>query len=332
MLEGNPSIHYSELLSLEGSNRMQASGEIRQKMAILIGDLISRCIQDARMIPYILNQEEVVNILVDDPARFEALVQQEHSDRREYSKKDLTLKLDALEELGNFEALDAIEIPSWTGSEADLDPILELINQLTRTFAVYVSNASTLFDKGLQEFMNKFRQSMRQAGMDIKAIDFDTADISLLRDRGGVYLAKGEFLKGFLFDRLLASQVMIKQVINLPATEFSLREDLIRRALQDVKLSIPLIKFILRVSYISHGAWGDLFSILATLASKEPDLCMPSQLIDFIERDVVFSCNLLCKSYAELSQLPVALRRSAIESRIEKERNSDPAKVVSQDR
>ena len=311
---------------------MQGSREISQKMAILIGNLISGCIQDARMIPYILNQEEVINILVDDPARFEALVQQEHSDRREYSKEDLTLKLDALEELGNFEALDAIGIPSWTGAEADLNPILELTNQLTRTFAVYVGNASTLFDKGLQEFMNKFRQSLRQAGMDIKAIDFDIEDVSLLRDRAEVYLVKGEFLKAFIFDRLLAYQVMIKQVINLPKSGFSLREDLIRRALQDVNLSIPLIKFILRSSYISHGAWGDMFSILADLASKESDLCRPSQLIDFIEKDIVFSCNLLCKSYAELSQLPADLRRSAIEGGIEKERNSSPVTIVLQDR
>jgi hypothetical protein len=310
---------------------MQASRETRQKMAILIGNLISRCIEDARMIPYILNQEEVINILVDDPARFEALVQQEHSDRREYSREDLTLKLDALEELGDFKALDAAEIPCWTGSDADLVPILELTNHLTRTFAVYIGNASTLFDKGLQEFMNKFRQSLRQEGLDVIALDFDTEDISILREQAESYLNQGEFLKAFTFDRLLASQSMIKQVINLMGSGFSLREDLIRRALQDVNLSVPLIKFILRVSYVSHGAWRDLFDILATLASKEPDLCSRSQLIDFIEGDVVFSCNLLCKSYAEFSQLPPDLRRSTIEGGIEKEKNSGPATVVSQD-
>jgi hypothetical protein len=310
---------------------MQASREIRQKMAMLIGSLISRCIEDARMIPYILNQEEVINILVDDPARFEALVQQEHSDRREYSKEDLTLKLDALAELGNFDVLDSVEIPSWADSDAALGPILGLINQMTRTFAVYIGNASTMFDKELQEFMNKFRQSLREAGMDIKAVDFDTEEVSILRERAEAYLGKGEFLKAFTFDRLLASQVMIKQVINLPESGLSLRENLVRHALQDGNRSGALIKFILRASYISHGAWGDLFSILATLSGKEPDLCRPAQLGDFIERDVVFSCNLLCKSYAELGQLSPALRRSAIEDGIEREKNSGPATVVSQD-
>jgi hypothetical protein len=306
---------------------MQASREIRQKLATLIGNLIFRCIDDARMIPYILNQEEVINILVDDPARFEALVQQEHSERREYSKEDLTLKLDALEELGNFEALDAIGIPSWTGSEADLNPILELTNHLTRTFAVYVGNASTLFDKALQEFMTKFRQSLAQAGMEIEATDFDSEDIVLLRERAETCLIKGEFLKAFTFDRLLASQAMIKQVINLPESGFLVRESLIRRALQDKTLSVPLIRFVLRVSYVSHGAWEDLYHIVAAIAGQEPDLCTPSQLVDFIEEDVVFSCNLLCKSYAELSQLPAVQRRSAIEGGI-----AGTATVVSQDR
>jgi hypothetical protein len=311
---------------------MQASREIRQKLATLIGNLILRCIQDARMIPYILNQEEVINILVDDPARFEALVQQEHSEQREYSKEDLTLKLDALEELGNFEALETVEIPAWTGSEEDLNPILELTNQLTRTFAVYLGNASTLFDKSLQEFMSKFRRSLEQAGMDIKAIDFDAEDIVLLREQAEACLVKGEFLKAFTFDRLLASQVMIKQVINLPESGFLLREDLIRMALQNEKLSIPLIRFVLRVSYVSHGAWEDLFHIVAALAGREPGLCSPSQLVDHIEEDVVFSCNLLCKSYAELSQLPAAERRSAIEGGIEGIGDSGSATVVSQDR
>jgi hypothetical protein len=297
---------------------MQVSSEIRQKMAVLIGNLICRCIQDARMIPYILNQEDVINLLVDDPARFEELVQQEHSTKTAYSKKDLTLKLDAIQELGKFEELDVIRVPFWTGLEADLGPILDLTNQLTRTFAVYIGNASTLFDKNLEEFMDKFRQSLRQAGMALKAIDFNIEDVSILEKRAEDYLSKGEFLEAFTFDRLLASQVMIKQVVNIPISGVLLRENLIRRALKDANLSAPLIKFLLRVSYISQGAWGDLFFILAALVRKEPDLCTSQQLIDLIERDVVFSCNLLCKSYAELSQLSSTQRRSAIASGIER--------------
>jgi hypothetical protein len=312
---------------------MQASREIRQKMAVLIGSLIDRCIQNARMVPYILNQEEVINLLVEDPARFEELVKQEHSTKTEYSKKDLTYKLDALKELGEFEALDAAKNPSWAGSESDLGPILDLINQLARAFAVYIGNASTLFDKSFEEFMGKFRQSLRQAGMDLETIELDMEDALILEERAQEYLSQGKFLQAFTFDRLLASQAMIKQVVNIPISGFLLRENLMRRALKDADLSAPLIKFLLRASYISHGAWGDLFSIFAALAYKEPDLCRPSRLIDFIEQDIVFSCNLLRKSYEDLSQLHPAQRRSAIESSIEGYRNVDgPATAVSPNR
>jgi len=62
---------------------MQTSAEIRKKLATLIGNLICRCISDARMIPYILNREEVITMLMDDPARFEKLVQDEHTDQSE---------------------------------------------------------------------------------------------------------------------------------------------------------------------------------------------------------------------------------------------------------
>jgi hypothetical protein len=297
---------------------MQASPEIRQKMAILIGNLICRCIQDARMIPYIIGQEEMINILVDDPSRFQNLVHEEHSTKSEYSKKDLTLKLDAVEELGRFEALDSIRTPLWNGVESDIAPILDLTNQLTRTFAVYIGNASTLFDKNFEEFMDKFRQSLRKSGMDVKSIDFEMQDVAVLEENAEAYLLKGEFLQAFTYDRLLASQVMIKHVVNLPVSGVLLKESLIRKGLEDANLIAPLIKFILRASYISHGAWGDLFPIIASIAQKEPHLCKRSQIVELIEKDVVFSCNLLCRSYAELGRWPADQRRSAIESSLAK--------------
>ena len=95
---------------------MQTSAEIRKKLATLIGNLICRCISDARMIPYILNREEVITMLMDDPARFEKLVQDEHADKSEYSKSDLTVKLDAAAELGKLDAVEAFERSFWDGS------------------------------------------------------------------------------------------------------------------------------------------------------------------------------------------------------------------------
>ena len=47
---------------------------------------------------------------------------------------------------------------------------------------------------------------------------------------------------------------------------------------------------------------------------EEPSLCSSATLIDLIEQDVVFSCNLLCRSYAEIREWPPDQRRLAIEN------------------
>jgi hypothetical protein len=293
---------------------MQASQEIRRKLAFLIGNLVCRCMDEARLIPYILNQEEIIGLLVDDPDRFEKLVHEEHADQTEYSKKDLTVKLDAIAELGRIKMLDALEKELWTGSEPDLAPVLDLINQLSRTFAVYVGNASTLFDKNFEDFMDKFRRSLQGAGMVLKAIDFTIEDMAILSNNAKKLVSEGEFLQAFTFDRLLCSQIMMKQVVNLPESGFSLCENLFRHAAQDADLFSALAGFAIRISYISHGAWDDIFAALAKLIYQEPGLCSPQHLISLIEQDVVFSCNLLCKSFAELKQLSYDERISAIES------------------
>lgn len=292
---------------------MEASVEIRRKLATLISNLICRCIRDARMIPYVLNREEVINILMEDPARFEKLVQDEEADNCEYSKSDLTVKLDAAAELGRLDAVEAFERSFWEGPEIDLNPILDIVNQLTRTFAVYAGNAATMFDKAFEDFMEKFRQSMQKAGMTIKAIDFAADDSAYLKSGAMAYISKGEFLQAFTYERLLTSQTMMKQVVNLPSEGFSLREDMIRHALNDPNLQVPSIKFAIRIFYISHGAWQDLFETVVKYVREGQTLCTLDTLIGLIEQDVVFSCNLLCKSYADIREWTPSQRRLAIE-------------------
>lgn len=270
------------------------------------------------MIPTVLHREEVINILVDDPALFVKLVKDEHADRSEHSKEDLTVKMDAVAELGRLDSLETFEKSFWGEREVDLDPILALTNQLTRTFAVYLGNASTLFDKTFEEFMFKFRQSLDNAGMSIVAFDFTVEDMEEFEKPATSYLSTGEFLQTFIFDRLLSSQIMMKQVVNLPATGFSLRDNIIKRALEDPVLSTSLVKFILRVSYVSQGAWEDLFPTLVKFVYQDNGLCGPAQLIDHIEQDIVFSCNLLCRSYPEIRLWTPIQRRQAIASSLDK--------------
>jgi hypothetical protein len=295
---------------------MPALDEIRKKLATLIGSTISRCISEARLIPYVLTQEEAVNILVDDPSKFEKLLREELE--ADVADGDLTLKLDALVDLRKIDSLDQFENSSWVKSDAEIAPILDLTNQLSRTFAVYLGNASTLFDKSFEDFMDRFRDSMQRAGMIIRTVDFTLDDVSVLEKNAESYLRAGEFLQAFTFDRLLSSQILIKQVVNLPAHGFVLRENLIKIGLNDPDLCMKLARFVLRISYVSQGAWEDLFPMLVKMAREKQGLCSFLRLVDLIEKDVVFSCNLLCKPYSELRRWSPFQRRSAIESGLEK--------------
>ncbi len=306
-----------QLITLDLSQvkaNMQASVEIRKKLAMLIGSLIRRCVQEARMIPHVLNRDEVINLLVADPALYERLVLDEHAGKTELSKEDLTVKVDVAKELEKLDKLETFDDSFWDGPEVDLSPVMDLTNQLTRTFAVYLGNAATLFDREFEDFMNKFRQSLQRAGMTLKAVDFTLDDVAVLEANAMSHLSSGEFLQAFTFDRLLSSQIMIKQVVNLPGAGFSLREDLIRHGLQDPDLAPGLIRFILRISYVSQGAWQDLFSILMQLVHDEPGLFDSVGISELIEQDVVFSCNLLCRSYAEIREWSAAERRQTIEN------------------
>ncbi|MBM3790516.1 MAG: hypothetical protein FJW35_09230, partial [Acidobacteria bacterium] len=146
---------------------MQVSQEIKDKLSVVLGNLIVRCIEDARTVPYVLDQDEAVDILVRTPHLFMKLVREEHSGRAELAREKLTARLDAISELGQFEALDAYDM-SFYGpmeSDADLSPVMNRIIHLTRTFVVYVSNTVTVFEKEFDSFVHKLRQSLQLAGM-----------------------------------------------------------------------------------------------------------------------------------------------------------------------
>lgn len=298
---------------------MQVSREIRQRFVLVLGNLICRCIEDARMIPYILGQEQVIEILVRNPTVYEKLVHDEQRDRTEFASDRLTAKIDAVTELGQFEALDdfAVSFAGSGASDVDLDPVLERVNHLTRTFAVYIGNMITIFEKEFQVFMEKFHQSLQQAGIALRVLDLMPEDMVELEKQAGGYLTAGLFLQAFSFDRMLNSQVITNELIRLPSSGYSFNRQLIRRGLKDAGLRSALVKFILRASYVSQGSWQDLFVSLATLVDQEPELYSKEALVEQIERDGVFCCNLLCESFSDLRKWTSGERRATIERRLE---------------
>jgi hypothetical protein len=295
---------------------MQASGEIKSKLALVIGQLISRCIEEARKVPYILDQQEAVDILVGNPALFAKLVCDEEADRIEFSREKLTASLDAVKELGQFEALDGMDMSFSCPMEstADLAPIVETINQLTRTFIVYVGNTVTIVEKERELFAEKLRQWLQKSGLSLRTVQLYASDMGELEQSANAYLLSGQFLQAFLFGHLLSSSVIAGDVVRLPSSSsYSLNENLIRTGLLEAGLFPNVVRFILRACYISQGQWEDLFEVLVRFSEEEAQVCTRSQLVDMIEQDAIFCCNLLGRSFPDLRRLQQAERRSAIE-------------------
>ncbi len=297
---------------------MQASEKVRQKLAQVIGNLIRRCIDEARQIPYILDQDQIVDILVANPTFFAKLVQEEHIDRTAYSNDRLTAKIDAITELGQFEALDAFDVSfsSRFATDADLEPVLDLVNRLTRTFVVYFGNMVTIFEKEFQLLMERFRRSLQQGGLHLDSVALMPSDMMEFEREAGLYLTAGEYLQAFSFDRLLNSEVISNQLIVLPSAEYSFKGNLIRGAVGNPGLYPALLKFILQACYISQGAWQDNFLKLVHIVDAEKETAAKTLLVDRIEKDGIFCCNLLCESFANLKKWSPGQRRAAIEDRL----------------
>ncbi len=287
---------------------MPLSGELREKLILIIGNLIARSIEEARNVPYILRHEDVVELLVRDPHRFQRLIEEERLGRTEYSTGTLTARLDAVSELGHLESLDGYDV-DWNISEKELSAIIRRIDHLTRTFAVYVGNAVTLFEREFELFSQKLRDLLRKSGMGLRTVKFSEADMTGLEHRAHSLLSSGEFLKAFLFERLVRCQVITKEAVVLPSG-YSISETLIRAAVQEPASMIKLVRFILRAGYISQGNWHDLFSTLVRVVYHEG---MRSTLLELIGQDMFFCCNLLCRSLSDLSRLTASERMAAIE-------------------
>jgi hypothetical protein len=297
---------------------MDTLSELKGRLVLLIGSLLIRCINEARRIPYILEREEVLDILIKNPLLFEKLVQQEQTSDAEFSRDQLTAQIDALRELGQFDSLDApyASLSPDSGAPPLLDPVLNQVTELSRTFVVYTSNALTIFEKEFELFMDRFRDSLQAAGIKMTLVGLAPQDMESLEDKAGSYVDQGQFLQAFLFDRLLTSPVITRQLVALPKSDYSFSRNLIRRGLKNEATRQPLMRFILRASYISQGGWHDLFSTLLTGVCEEPGQDGLSLLTTLIAQDAVFSCNFLCLTFPELSRCGERERSAAIEERL----------------
>ncbi len=297
---------------------MDASQEVREKLVLVLGNLLCRCIEEARKVPYILDPDDAVQILIENPQHFERLVLDEQLDRTEFSSENLTARLDTFEELEQFKSLDAWDM-SFSGrleAAADLSPIVDRVNQLSRTFSVYVSNMITIFEREFALFVEKFRRSLRLTGMPIRAIELTSDDMAGLATRAKSYLFAGQFVQAFSFDRLLNCHVIDKDALIVPYPGYSVSQELMRSTLKVAGLFRPLVKFILRLTYISQNTWHELFEMLLRLVDAQCDLQTRNALVELIQEDIIFACNLLHEPFADVQHWTPDQRRAAIEAKL----------------
>jgi hypothetical protein len=285
----------------------------RKKLALVIGRLICRSIEAARNIPYVLERDEVIDILVRDPDRFTSLINQEQAGKTQFSTETLTDQLDAAGGLGQLEVLDRYDMSFGTANstEEDLKPAVDEIHQLTRLFAVYLGNTITLFEKEFDTFVGKLNSSLHGVDQPLEHVSLNARDMIEIQQFAENYLNSGKYLQAFLVDRLLSTHVVSRKLISIPEG-YSIATKLIGQIWEKGNAAQPFLKFLLRATYVSQGGWEDYFSAVVQFAALR--IPWRSDLIGAIERDAIFCCNFLCDSFGNLKRLSSTELHSTIES------------------
>jgi hypothetical protein len=254
-------------------------------------------------------------MVIESPQQFEHLVQEEQLAHAELSRGELTVQFDALHEIGQFKQLDlmGISFDSSVESDDEFSSAVGRINELSQSFIVYTSNALAIFEKEFEIFLAKFRRSLSGPSQTATPILLGTGDLSGLVKKAGEYLAAGEYIQAFTFDRLLFSKVIGDDLIQIPFSGPLLSLALIESASADPDRFPGVVRFILRACYVSQGGWMDLFRTLLRFVDSRPEGYHRPRLVDMIEQDVFFTCNLLRDSFSSLKSWTPARRREAIE-------------------
>lgn len=288
---------------------------IKEKLILVIINLVVRSIEEAKRVPYLVEQENLVDILINHPDIYQQMVLEGQLDGNGVPKGKTIIKLDILSELNEFEGLDRFDM-SLEGMMPQTDqdsPVFNQINLLSKMFMAYLSNIITTFEKSYEQFLDRYRQSMQGMIQKADVVEISWDDLGGVRQTAESLLDAGEFIQSFSLGRLMDPEVIASDLIHFPAVDDTLARLLLANAPQDVDKFRRLAKFILRACYISHNHWQDIFQVLAELAEHNPQRYHREVLIALIEQDSVFCCNLLHETYESLLARPPEDRRRAIE-------------------
>lgn len=304
---------------------MSEQDRIREKLILVLINLISRAIEDARKVPYLMEQDNLVDILINNPDIYQQMVLDGQMEEEGMPTGKVVVKLDILSQMQEFELLDQYDmtLSGMAGQEESSSPVFNQINLLSKMFMAYISNMITTFEKSYEDFLERYRRTLRDAGQQVELVEISWDDLENVRKSAEGMLTSGHFIEAFSFDRLFDPDVVASDLIHFPVAEDTLARRLLLKPPPDVDQYRRLVKFILRACYISHNHWQDIFFALADLADQEPERYHRPLLIELIDEDSVFCCNLLHQTTESLLGWTAAQRQEAIEKALEL-RNIEP--------
>jgi hypothetical protein len=150
----------------------------------------------------------------------------------------------------------------------------------------------------------------------LPSISLNAKDLEGIRRTAEGYLAAQRYVEAFSLGELIHPEIVKDLLFQFSEAGYSLVEELIRGSPKIVTDYSGLVRFILRASYLSHNLWCDLFSGLMKLSEQDPQLYQRDLVLDLIEQDFVFCCNLLHIPYDEFCALRDAERSDAVRIRL----------------
>lgn len=295
---------------------MQSTGTVKDKLVRVVLNMACRSMDEARKVPYVVEQDNIVDILINHPDLYEKLVAEGQLEGDGVPPGKMLLRLDILGEIEEFRSLDKYSDDTWDVSrhEADMDRLSSQVNSLTKLFLAYHGNMVAIFEREYDHFLERFQKTLGTGEEKVRPLRLDRSDLEEVQRTAETYLADQRFIEAFSLGKLFHPEVIRNLLFQFPQPEYSLVEEIIRESPGKELAYEALVKFILRACYLSHNLWRDLFSALMRLAEQEPELYQRPKILGLIEQDLFFCCNLLHSTYDQLRSLSAQERKDAIEA------------------
>ncbi len=295
---------------------MKSSGTVKDKLVQVILNLARRSIDEARKVPYWVEQDNVVDILINHPDLYKTLVSEGQLEGDGVPQGKMLVKLDILAEIEEFRSLDKQLVGAWGSgqSKIDLESVSSQVNSLTKLFLAYHGNMVAIFEKEYDHFLGRFRKTLDETEEELHPFLLDQSDFEEARQMAEAYLAEQRFIEAFSLGKLFHPDIIRNLLFQFPDPEYSLVEELIRESPKIEPAYSNLVRFILRACYLSHSLWCDLFVVLLKLVEQDPGLYHRQKILELVEQDIVFCCNLLHTTYDQLHSMSAEQRRAAIEA------------------